>query len=77
MADDPGFPLSPVPGDKPLWAKCEACGHRWPVAYYPMSMALLAKVIQDPHCPRCGESGQRVVVARQHNGVLLEPGGSP
>lgn len=61
---------------KALWARCPKCAHAWAVAYYPMSMGTMAKVMKAncKHCPRCGSGG--ALIAKQDNGVLL-PEDSP
>lgn len=56
---------------KALWAKCEACGHCWPAAYYPIDMADLARVIKC--CTACPKGCKGApVLAKQDDGVLLE-----
>lgn len=60
----------PAPASTPLWARCPSCGHCWPAAYYPLSLALFAKVAKrQSRCPKCDTPG---IVAKQKNGVLLE-----
>lgn len=61
---------------KPFWAKCEACGHCWPVAYYPMEVGRFARIVQRAAiCPMCGAEGKQVVVALQEDGRLIEKAG--
>jgi hypothetical protein len=55
---------------KPFWAKCEPCGHIWPAAYLPMTVATFAVVATGLHCPMCG--GGKVLVAKQDDGELQE-----
>ncbi len=57
---------------KAMWARCVACNHCWPVAYYPMSLATFAKTAKQNSkaCPKCG--AKNAVVAKQANGDLLE-----
>lgn len=59
-------------GTKPFWGRCDACGHCWPVAWLPMLLSAAAGLMQAARCPRC--SGGKVMVAKQDDGVLLEPG---
>lgn len=56
--------------DKPFWAKCAACSHCWPAAWFPMEAALFADIAKSARCPKCGS--RQVVVARQDDGTLLE-----
>lgn len=52
----------------PFFAKCADCGHIWPAAYYPMELAKIAKILLAAMCPKCGASGDRILVADQHCG---------
>ena len=58
---------------KPFWARCSHCGHCWPVAYTPLCMATFAGIIARAVCPNCG-AAKGLKIARQCDGVLLEPG---
>lgn len=61
----------PAPASVPLWARCSKCRHCWPAAYYPLELTLVAKIAKGhARCPKCNTPG---VVARQNNGVLLDP----
>lgn len=70
-----------APERRPFWAKCDGCGHCWPVATFPSDLATVAKsMIANRHCPKCG--GARSTIAKQEDGILLErineePGGIP
>lgn len=56
---------------KALWAKCSKCEHTWAAAYYPMPMHEFAKIAKrHSTCPKCGGAG---LIAKQDDGVLLEP----
>lgn len=60
--------------DKGFWAKCSdpECGHCWIAAYFPMEVAKFARIaMQSKLCPKCG--AKKPVVAKQENGVLMEP----
>lgn len=62
----------PTTGDRAFWVKCEPCGHIWAAAYWPMEVALFAKIAKRGSiCPKCGET-KRVYVAKQADGKLLE-----
>jgi Zn finger protein HypA/HybF involved in hydrogenase expression len=56
---------------KPFWGRCDACGHCWAIAYLPMPVEVAARLMQRACCPSCG--GTRIMVAKQHDGVLEEP----
>jgi len=58
--------------NKAFWAKCGECQHIWPAAYYPYDLAKFARVVARSVCPKCGED-KRVFIAKQNDGVLLEP----
>jgi hypothetical protein len=56
---------------KALWAKCPACAHCWPAAYYPIDMAALGRVLKHIVCPKgCTAPA---ILAKQDDGVLQEP----
>ena len=57
---------------KPFWAKCNECGHVWAIAYLPMEMSKVAKVMRYPVCPKCAATGNKIVIAKQDDGKLLE-----
>ena len=57
---------------RPFWGKCRGCGHCWPIGYMPMVVETMARLAIAAACPMCGDD--KPVVARQDNGVLLEPG---
>lgn len=59
-------------GSKPLWAKCNDCGHTWAAAYYPGAMDRIFRIMEKhADCPKCDGKGY---LAKQKNGVLLEGG---
>jgi len=58
-------------GRKPFWAKCGDCGHCWQAAYLPMPLADAARLLGRAACPACAST--RAMVARQADGVLIEP----
>lgn len=64
--------MSEAEATKPLWAKCGACSHCWPVAYLPMEIMKFASIAKSPRCPKCGER-KKVFAAKQDDGVLKEP----
>jgi hypothetical protein len=37
-----------------LWVIHKPCGHTWIIAYLPMEMAKVAKVMSAALCPKCG-----------------------
>lgn len=56
---------------KPFWGKCAGCGHCWPIAYLPMEVAAVAKLMAAARCPAC--ASKTLVIAKQGGGVLQEP----
>lgn len=58
---------------KPFWAKCQDCGHIWTIAYTPMMLTAMAKVLKGGCCPKCGADSMRITPAKQSDGKLLEP----
>lgn len=63
---------------KPVWAKCQNCGHCWPVAYLPMNLSAFAKLAKRTAiCPHCATTGKKIIVAKQNDGELLEARSSP
>lgn len=55
----------------PFWAICSKCRHCWIVAYYPLELALFARIAKGhSRCPKCNAPG---LVAKQEKGVLTEP----
>ncbi|WP_193188872.1 DUF4326 domain-containing protein [Nisaea sediminum] len=64
-------PIATAGEKTPLWAKCRACAHCWPIAYLPMSMATFGRIAKKGFaCPACGDD--QPVVAKQKNGELKE-----
>lgn len=59
----------------PFWGKCGGCGHCWTVCYLPMDMSKAAKLMGKAACPKGCSS--KVFIAKQDNGVLLEPNPHP
>lgn len=39
-----------------LWVTHASCGHTWVIAYLPMEMARVARLMRGAHCPKCGET---------------------
>lgn len=62
---------APKKPKKPFWGRCDHCGHCWPIAWLPMEAHLAAQLMIKARCPQCG--GAKIFVARQDDGVLLEP----
>lgn len=60
--------------DKAFWAKClvPACGHIWAAAYYPMDASKFARIAMKATCPKCGATKDKVGIAKQDSGRLLE-----
>jgi hypothetical protein len=54
----------------PFWAKCPACGHCWPDAYFPMDIETLARGIKKTCCPHGCKNAP--VLAKQRDGQLME-----
>lgn len=46
---------------EPVGAKCLECGEEWTVAYLPIDLMLLAKILSGVHCPNCGAGPKRLV----------------
>jgi hypothetical protein len=55
---------------KPFWGKC-TCGHIWAVVYLPMEASAAAKLMGTARCTMC--AGRKISIAKQDDGVLLEP----
>lgn len=61
----------PAVANLPFWLACQTCRHCWIAAYYPLELALFARIVKGyASCPKCGGRG---LVARQDRGVLQEP----
>lgn len=60
---------------QPFWVRCGACQHTWAAAYLPMEAQVFAKVAR-ASCPMCGGGARNVFIAKQKDGVLLEPAGA-
>jgi hypothetical protein len=58
-------------GSLALWAKCPACKHCWPAAYYPIDLGEIGKALKGAACPKGCDAPP--VLAKQDNGVLQEP----
>lgn len=58
---------------EPFWAKCGNCKHCWACAYMPMDLVRVGQMLQNLHCPMCGQDSSKVFVAKQDKGVLREP----
>lgn len=61
---------------EPFWVKCSKCRHIWIAAYAPMEMAAFARVVGKVCCPMCAAGPKLILIAKQKNGKLLEPGGA-
>jgi ribosomal protein S27AE len=38
-----------------MWATCPPCSQTWIIAYLPMEMEKLARLMKGAACPKCGE----------------------
>jgi hypothetical protein len=47
---------------KPLKVRCAACDHSWAVAYMPLEVSVIVKIVKNAHCPACGASPRRIVI---------------
>lgn len=58
---------------KGFWVKCGACAHCWVAAFYPGNGLRFSRTARanSRACPKCGH--KKVWVAKQNDGVLLEP----
>lgn len=54
---------------QPVWARCEACDHRWVAVYVPMELSRFASVLKAMRCPMCASTSKRHFV--------YEPGRNP
>lgn len=50
-----GRVVSDKPWENEMWVTCEPCAHTWRIAFLPMDMAKLAKLMKGVACPKCGE----------------------
>lgn len=62
-------------GGQPFWVTCGGCKHTWAAAYLPMEAHLFAKVAKQC-CPMCAGEPKNIFIAKQKDGVLLEPAAS-
>lgn len=53
------------PSGKEFWVTCEPCAHTWIAAYLPMEMGKIAKLMKGLRCPKCGEGGKRIFMAKK------------
>lgn len=38
-----------------MWVTCKPCSQTWRIAFLPMEMGKLAKLMKGSRCPKCGE----------------------
>jgi hypothetical protein len=55
---------------RPFWAKCPACGHCWPIAYYPAEIGEFVRIAEKAYCPHGCKDAPRI--AKQRDGKLKE-----
>lgn len=48
---------------QPFLIRCEPCQHVWAIAYLPMEMGTMVKLLKRAACPLCGSSGKNLFLA--------------
>jgi hypothetical protein len=44
----------------PFVVHCGACGHQWLIAYLPMEVGALFRIVRGSACPSCGQDSRRI-----------------
>lgn len=60
----PNTTTTPPPGKTPLEVFCKRDGQRWTIAFLPMPMAKVARLMRAARCPSCA-SGRQVFIATE------------
>jgi ribosomal protein S27AE len=47
----------------PFLVCCKPCDHVWALAYLPMDMGKMVKLMKRAACPRCGNGGKTIFLA--------------
>ena len=48
-----------------MWVTCQPCAWTWAIAFLPMEMGKLAKLMKGAACPKCGDTGKNIFMARE------------
>lgn len=49
----------------PMNVRCGACDHVWAVAYMPMEVSQLARIIRAARCPNCGAGSRQMFIYQE------------
>lgn len=47
--------MSDKPWENEMWVTCKPCAFTWRIAFLPMDMAKLARLMKGTACPKCGQ----------------------